>query len=229
MKRLLLSVFLTCVIVLVSVANVDCAKSKKSKESGSKSAKKAKVVKDDPVSSDPESLNEEISNSDEKKAKDENKTKEKKPWKKMTKADWDRLENEAEEHEPWKPPEPPKVAFDPQNPMAYMQATKKGKPGMMFATLTKIKDEKTGKMRGRTKEETEEVSFKLKSLMQSGHLDATPYVIDPGKILWTVQDGSKGYTVKSFLMQQPEVEEFEWDNQKTPKSAWNPEGPEAEL
>ncbi len=59
-------------------------------------AKKAKVVKDDPVSSDPESLNEEISNSDEKKAKDENKTKEKKPWKKMTKADWDRLENEAE-------------------------------------------------------------------------------------------------------------------------------------
>ena len=29
--------------------------------------------------------------------------------------------------------------------------------------------------------------------MQSGHLDATPYVIDPNKILWTVHDGSKGY------------------------------------
>ena len=31
------------------------------------------------------------------------------------------------------------------------QATKKGKPAMMFATLTKIKDEKTGKLRERTK------------------------------------------------------------------------------
>ena len=44
-----------------------------------------------------------------------------------------------------------------------------------------------GKMRERDKPETEEVAFKHKSLMQSGHLDATPYVIDPNKILWTVQ------------------------------------------
>jgi len=42
-------------------------------------------------------------------------------------------------------------------------------------------------MRERDKAETEEVAFKHKSLMQSGHLDATPYVIDPNKILWTVQ------------------------------------------
>ena len=54
-------------------------------------------------------------------------------------------------------PEPPNVAFDPQNPQAFMEASKKGKPAMMFATLNKIKDEKTGKMRERDKPETEEV------------------------------------------------------------------------
>mmetsp|Transcript_44894 Transcript_44894/g.105335 ORF Transcript_44894/g.105335 Transcript_44894/m.105335 type:complete len:211 (+) Transcript_44894:81-713(+) len=146
-----------------------------------------------------------------------------KPWNKMTKEDWDRLEREAEgPGEPYKPPEPSNEPFDPENPMAYIKGTKKGKPAMMFANLNKIKDPSTGKYRIRTKEETEEVSFKHKSLMQSGHLDATPYVIDPNKILWTVQDGSDGFEVKEFLMSQPEVEEFEWDQQKTHKSSWKP-------
>lgn len=67
-----------------------------------------------------------------------------------------------------------------------VQASKKGKPAMMFSTLDKIKDKGTGEKRERTKEETEEVAFRYKNLMQSGHLDTTPYVIDPGKILWTV-------------------------------------------
>ena len=40
--------------------------------------------------------------------------------------------------------EPPNVEFDPANPMEYVQATKKGKPAMMFATLDLIKDAKTG-------------------------------------------------------------------------------------
>ena len=31
---------------------------------------------------------------------------------------------------------------------------------------------------------------------------------------WRVgQDGSKGFEVKNFLMRQPEVEEFDWDQQ----------------
>mmetsp|Transcript_45542 Transcript_45542/g.143038 ORF Transcript_45542/g.143038 Transcript_45542/m.143038 type:complete len:202 (+) Transcript_45542:23-628(+) len=158
--------------------------------------------------------------------KKEEEKKERKPWNKMTKEDWERLEREAEgPGEPWKPPEPPKVQFDPKNPMEYMQASKKGKPAMMFATLDKIKDPKTGEWRERDKAETEELAFRHKSLMQSGHLEATPYVIDPNKILWTVQDGSKGYEVKKFLMEQPEVEEFEWDQKKTTKASWNKEKP----
>ena len=40
--------------------------------------------------------------------------------------------------------EPPKMEFDPKNPMEYIQAQKKGKPAMMFAGLNKIKDPKTG-------------------------------------------------------------------------------------
>jgi len=165
--------------------------------------------------------------SPEKDDEEETKSKPKKPWNKMTKADWDRLEQEAEgPGEPFKMPEPPNVAFDPQNPQAFMEASKKGKPAMMFATLNKIKDEKTGKMRERDKPETEEVAFRHKSLMQSGHLDATPYVIDPNKILWTVHDGSKGFEVKNFLMLQEEVEEFEWDQQKETKASWRSKNPE---
>jgi len=38
-----------------------------------------------------------------------------------------------------------------------VQASKKGKPAMMFATLNQIKDPKDGKMRDRDKPETEEV------------------------------------------------------------------------
>merc|ERR1712216_1020842 len=99
----------------------------------------------------------------------------------------------------------------------------------MFATLNKIKDEKTGKMRERDKPETEEVAFRHKSLMQSGHLDATPYVIDPNKILWTVHDGSKGFEVKNFLMLQEEGEEFGWDQQKETKASWRSKNPELEA
>lgn len=44
------------------------------------------------------------------------------------------------------------------------------------------------------------------------------------------QDGSRGYEVKSFLMRQPEVVEFEWDSQKTTKDTWQAkEDPEEEL
>ena len=39
------------------------------------------------------------------------------------------------------------------------------------------------------------------------------------------KDGSKGYEVKKFLMEQPEVEEFEWDQKKTTKASWNKEKP----
>mmetsp|Transcript_23756 Transcript_23756/g.59619 ORF Transcript_23756/g.59619 Transcript_23756/m.59619 type:complete len:258 (-) Transcript_23756:114-887(-) len=163
--------------------------------------------------------------------KEEEKPKKKK-WKEMTKKDWDRIETEAdnEGQEPWKPPEGPGMEFDPSNPLAYIKASKKGKPAMMFATLNEIKDEKTGKMRNRTKAETEEVSFRHKNLMQSGHLDTTPYVIEDNQILWTVHDGSRGYEVKSFLMRQPEVKQFDWDQQKTTKDNFvMKEDPEDEL
>ena len=114
--------------------------------------------------------------------------------------------------------------------LSRSQASKKGKPAMMFATLDKVKDEKTGQMRERTKEETEEISFRYRNLMQSNHLDSTPYVIEDNKILFTVHDGSRGYEVKSFLMRQPEVVEFEWDQQKSNKNNWKPkDDPEEEL
>lgn len=48
---------------------------------------------------------------------------------------------------------------------------------MMFASLNLIKDATTGEMRSRNKEETEEVAFRHKSLMQvSRHACALPPV-----------------------------------------------------
>jgi len=209
-KRLWLGVALGLLLLLtVCVDECDAAKKKR------KTKKKA---------ANPEASKSSDSSDDD----DEESKKPRKPWNKMTKADWDRLEQEAEgPGEPWKPPPAPNVEFDPTNPMKYIQASKKGKPAMMFASLDKITDSKTGEKRDRTKEETEEIAFKHKSLMQSGHLEATPYVIDPNKILWTVQDGEKGFEIQKFLMGQPEVEEFEWDQQKTHKSTWK--NPDEEL
>jgi len=203
-------------LLTVCVEDCDAAKKKKTKKKAKKAETPAKSDDDDDDASE--------KSDDKRKIKSDGKT----DWKKMTKADWDRLEQEAEgPGEPWKPPEAPNIDFDPKNPMEYVQASKKGKPAMMFATLNQIKDPKDGKMRDRDKPETEEIAFKHKSLMQSGHLDATPYVIDPNKILWTVQDGSKGFEVKNFLMRQPEVVEFDWDQQKAHKDTWV--DPDAEL
>ena len=86
------------------------------------------------------------------------------------------------------PSRPPRSMWDWAFPLTtiLLQASKKGKPAMMFATLDKIKDKETGEMRERTKEETEEVAFRYKNLMQSSHLHATPYVIEDNKMLWTV-------------------------------------------
>jgi len=212
--RLLFSAVLLALLIAVAVLP-ECVDAKKKKKSAAKKAREAEAEAKKKSEDDEE---------------EEEEKKPKKPWNKMTKADWDRLEREAEgPGEPYKPPEPPNIPFDPKNPMEYVKASKKGKPAMMFASLDKIKDKKSGEMRDRTKEETEEVAFKHKSLMQSGHLDGTPYVIDPNKILWTVQDGSKGYQVKHFLMQQPEVVEFEWEQQKTTKDNYKPTELETEL
>mmetsp|Transcript_22463 Transcript_22463/g.52127 ORF Transcript_22463/g.52127 Transcript_22463/m.52127 type:complete len:225 (+) Transcript_22463:40-714(+) len=217
----LLGVMLIALVVLSMVGDCEAAKKKKKK-----------VKKPEPTPTEGESGGEaEKSEGEDGEKKEEEKPK-KKAWKEMTKKDWERLEQEAdnEGQEPWKPPEPPAIEFDPSNPLAYIKASKKGKPAMMFATLTEIKDEKSGEMRNRTKEETEEVSFRHKNLMQSGHLDATPYVIENNQILWTVHDGSRGYEVKSFLMRQPEVKEFTWDQQKTNKDNFvMKEDPEDEL
>ena len=196
-SKRLLTVLLLGLLVVAAFLVDDCEAAKKKK-------KRAKKTAPEPEDDD-----------------EDGQPKPKKAWEDMTKADWDRLEREADEpSEPYKLPEPPSIPFDPKNPHEFMAAQKKGKPAMMFASLHQFKDPETGKMRERTKEETEEVAFRHKSLMNSGHLDSTPYVIDPNKILWTTNDGSKGFDVKDFILRQPEVEEFEWDSEKTLATDW---------
>ena len=49
----------------------------------------------------------------------------KKKWSEMTKADWDKLEREADQEgeEPFEMPKAPDVKFDPSNPAAYMKVS----------------------------------------------------------------------------------------------------------
>jgi len=49
----------------------------------------------------------------------------KKKWSEMTKADWDKLEREADDEgeEPFEMPKTPDVPFDPSNPAAYMKVS----------------------------------------------------------------------------------------------------------
>ncbi|KAJ1468343.1 hypothetical protein T484DRAFT_1855628 [Baffinella frigidus] len=156
-ERRLVSVILLVLLFSAAVLVEDCEAAKKKKKS------KAKKPEPEP----------EAEGDDEGEAPVDATTGKKKAMKDFTKADWDRLEREAEgPGEPFKMPEPPNVEFDPKNPQAFMAAQKKGKPAMMFASLNLIKDATTGEMRSRNKEETEEVAFRHKSLMQTSH----PYI-----------------------------------------------------
>mmetsp|Transcript_63551 Transcript_63551/g.150584 ORF Transcript_63551/g.150584 Transcript_63551/m.150584 type:complete len:175 (-) Transcript_63551:27-551(-) len=130
-----------------------------------------------------------------------------KPWKEMTKEDWDRLEREADEAEEDEDEEPKKKApmFDPSDPKAFMSAARKGKTEMSF-TVLRNKDSWTAK-------DTEELVGKWKALMQTNAVAATPYVIEPGYILWQ-SDGSVVDAVADFTLSQPETDHFEFEQQK---------------
>merc|ERR1711998_778054 len=90
-----------------------------------------------------------------------------------------------------------------------MAGQKAGKPAMVFVTV--LTKDRAG---------TDDFAAKSRAILKEANgMDATPYVIEDDKILFSITDGSQGYKLKTILLTLPEVAEFEWDQQKTPGPA----------
>mmetsp|Transcript_30175 Transcript_30175/g.70997 ORF Transcript_30175/g.70997 Transcript_30175/m.70997 type:complete len:194 (+) Transcript_30175:14-595(+) len=134
-------------------------------------------------------------------------------WNTMSSKEWWDIEEEAEDPDTkWKPPHPEEAPtgadFDPNNPDPFLRATQRGKPAMLFA---KVRPD-------RHKRELEELAFKWKSLLVTNGIECMPYVVEDSKILFYCEDGTKGWDVKAFLLEQPELEQFEWDGRVYPST-----------
>jgi len=188
-----LGFLLLCLLVLSELSSVDARRKKK--------GEKAKVEKD------------ETKEGQEKKEEEKPKKREKK-WSELTKEDWDRMERDEDDDGGAeirkRMQERPTATFDPSDPTAFMRANKKGKPAMIFVNLH-------GSL---SKKQSEDLAFKWKNLLTSAAIDTNPYVIEPGQIMWTVMDGSKGYDVMDFVFTQQETKDVTWDSQKYTKEAW---------
>jgi len=101
--------------------------------------------------------------------------------------------------------------IDMSNPHAFAaQQNNPGGPAMMFATMMSAKADGSAW----TKDDTIETGGKWKELAHTGGLDITCYDIADDKLLVTLQRGWEGALLKTFILQQPEVIELEWDQAK---------------
>merc|ERR1740138_1052407 len=101
----------------------------------------------------------------------------------------------------------PMTEMDMKNPMEWA-ANSQGGMQMSFATLKQSEAEKLGK------EGTEQLSSRWKTLLETGGVNAACYTIDPGKILFTTDGPGLVFKVKEFVLSQPEVDWFEYQQKQ---------------
>ncbi|CAF0751214.1 unnamed protein product [Rotaria sordida] len=83
-----------------------------------------------------------------------------------------------------------------------MKLSKKGQTLMMFATVSGSP----------TRRETEQITQIWWSGLKNALYDVNRYVIDDNRILLVLSDGSQGFDVKDFLVQQDRCQEVTIDN-----------------
>jgi len=130
-----------------------------------------------------------------------------KDWGQVKNKDWETIEDEWMEDEEEDPDQPFKFRKGPDG--KRLPPEHKGpKTEMGFVTLLpKI-----------TKAKTEELAGHWASLMATGGVDAKGYAVEDNKILFVTEKGAKDMLkVKDFVLEQKEVVEFEWQQQKFPK------------
>lgn len=96
---------------------------------------------------------------------------------------------------------------DVKDPMEWA-AQAQGGMSMTFATLKQSEAEKLGK------EGTEQLSSRWKTLLETGGVNAQTYAVDPGKLLFVTNGPGLIWKVKDFVLQQPETDWFEYQQQR---------------
>lgn len=111
----------------------------------------------------------------------------------------------------------PKIQFDPKlmatDPQAMLKLAKKGKQLMMFATVA-------GKP---SKKETETISSLWQTSLHNAQIQLQRYVVSDNRVLFSLEDGSKAWDVKDFLVERKDCEVVEFENQKFPCKGANSE------
>ncbi|KAL3266204.1 hypothetical protein HHI36_010387 [Cryptolaemus montrouzieri] len=102
---------------------------------------------------------------------------------------------------------PPKVdfsQFDPSNPEAMLQATKKGKTLMTFVQVTG----------DATRDETEDLTKIWQTSLWNSHIQAERYLVDDNRAIFLFKDGSQAWSAKEYLIDQEKCESVTIENKK---------------
>mmetsp|Transcript_68963 Transcript_68963/g.128787 ORF Transcript_68963/g.128787 Transcript_68963/m.128787 type:complete len:218 (+) Transcript_68963:51-704(+) len=91
---------------------------------------------------------------------------------------------------------------------SQMFAAAQGGTQMTFATLTMNKAEELGK------EGTDKLASQWKGMLETGGVSAQCYSIDPGKVLFVTDGPGLVDKVKDFVLQQPDVDWFEFQQKR---------------
>ncbi|XP_077997007.1 LDLR chaperone boca-like [Glandiceps talaboti] len=129
---------------------------------------------------------------------------------------FDQWEENEDEQDPddlpehLRPKEPLDLSkLDAKDPESLIKTTKKGRTLMVFVTVSG----------NPTRAETEEITTLWQSMLFNAHYEMTRYVIGDDRILIVLNDGSKAWEIKDFLIQQERCEEVSFENQNFPGAA----------
>jgi len=98
--------------------------------------------------------------------------------------------------------------MDMSNPMDFM-LNSQGGTQMSFATLTQQAAERLGKAG------TDKLAGQWTSMLEIGGVSVKSYPTDPGRILFVTNGQGLIGTVKQFVLEQPDIDWFEFNQQKS--------------
>ena len=92
------------------------------------------------------------------------------------------------------------------DPEHLLRQSKRGKPLMMFV----------GMRAGVEQRYTEQVSGRWQQGLQNAHIPVQRYVVAPDRVMFMLQDGSKVWEVKDYLVRQPECSSVNFEQLEFP-------------
>ena len=124
--------------------------------------------------------------------------------------DEDHDPNDLDDDDPRREQAKTPLNFDPklmkEDPMSLLKMSKKGKPLMMFANVAG----------NPSRRDTERITGLWQTSLHNAQLQVQRYVIADNRVLFHLQDGSKAWEIKDYLITLKDCEEVQFENQKFP-------------